>query len=355
MKSYLDEVDFETIKQRFDAFWDREVIDRPLVRITAPKAKRVKVDLPRPEKMAERWTSIEYVLKKAELTLENTLFLGDAVPFYMPNLGPDSFTAFLGAELTFKSEETSWAEPFLEDLKGYEPVLREENKWWKIMNDLLDAFCEVAEGRFMIGIPDIHYGGDSLVAAVGAQRLIRSLFTQPEDVKRLVRRLTEICRVVFERYYEKISRVQDGSITWIPAYSKGKFFALQDDFSGLVSPRMFEEFFVEEQETLSKYLDNSIFHLDGPMALGNLDRLLQIESLDGIQWVPGAGAKPMSGWLDVCRRVLDAGKCLQISCKPEEVDFLLSHLKHEGLFISTYCRSEREARQVLRIVERHGK
>ncbi len=355
MRTYLDEDELEIIKQRFDAFWDREVIDRPLIRITAPRAKRVEMSLPKPERIEERWTSIEYVIKKAEVSLENTLFLGDAIPFYMPNLGPDSFTAFLGAELTFNSERTSWAEPFLEDLSGYEPALREDNKWWRIMNDLLDALCEVAEGRFMIGIPDIHYGGDSLVATIGAQRLIRYLFTRPDDVKRLIRKLTEICLLVFDHYYERISRIQEGSITWIPAYSRGKFFALQDDFSGLVSPRMFEEFFVEEQEILSRHLDNSIFHLDGPMALSNLDRLLQIESLDGIQWVPGAGAKPMSEWLDVCRRILDAGKCLQISCMPEEVDFLLSNLKHEGLFISTHCRSEKEAREVLKIAERHSR
>ena len=353
-RSYIDEVEFEEIKQRFDAFWDREVIDRPLVRITAPKPSRRRRILRRPERMEDRWTSIEYVVKKAEASLEATLFLGDAVPFYMPNLGPDSFTAFLGADLTFKSEETSWAEPFLNDLSGYTPVLREDNKWWRTMNKLIDAICEAAEGRFLVGIPDIHYGGDSLAAAVGAQRLIRFLFTQPDVVKRLLRRLTEICLRVFDHYYERISRVQEGSITWIPAYSRGRFFALQDDFSGLVSPRMFEEFFVEEQEIISRHLDNSIFHLDGPMALGNLDRLLRIDSLDGIQWVPGAGAGPVSRWLNVCRKILEAGKCLQISCTPGEVDFILSNLKHEGLFICVHCGSEREARDILRIVERHG-
>lgn len=66
---------------------------------------------------------------------ENTLFLGDAIPFYWPNLGPDSFTAFLGAHLVFKSEETSWARPFVEDPSRYDPVLREDNKWWRIMNE----------------------------------------------------------------------------------------------------------------------------------------------------------------------------------------------------------------------------
>ncbi|HIE19199.1 TPA: hypothetical protein EYP75_05675, partial [Candidatus Bathyarchaeota archaeon] len=159
MRSYLDNVEFERIKQRFDAFWNHEVLDRPLIRIIAPKTKRMKIDLPKRERIEERWTDAEYVVKKADLELENTFFLGDAIPFYMPNLGPDSFTAFLGAELAFRSEMTSWAEPFLKGLSDYEPVLREDNKWWRIMNELLAAFCEAAEGRFLIGIPDIHYGG----------------------------------------------------------------------------------------------------------------------------------------------------------------------------------------------------
>ncbi|MEM2961168.1 MAG: hypothetical protein QXU67_06140, partial [Candidatus Bathyarchaeia archaeon] len=117
-------------------------------------------------------------------------------------------------------------------------------------------------------------------------------------------------------------------------------------------PKMFQDLFLEEDVIrLSKYLDNSIFHLDGPMALGNLDALLQVESLNGIQWVPGAGAEPMSKWVEVCNKILDAGKCLQISCSPNEVLFLLSKLKHNGLFISTSCSSEREAFNLLRKVK----
>jgi len=354
MRSYLEEVDFETIKQRFDAFWDREVVDRPLIYITAPKEKQKKIDFRVPETMEEKWTSAEYILNKIELYFENTVFLGDAIPWYLPNLGPDSFTAYLGANLVFRSEETSWAHPFLEDLSGYSPIFDKNNRWWKIMSNLIDAICEIAKDSFLVGVPDIHYGGDSLVAAVGVQRLVRRLFREAQEVKGLIKKLTDICITVFDSYYEKISQVQEGSITWIPAYSRGRYFALQDDFSGLVSPKQFEEFFVEQDvERLSKYLDNSFFHLDGPMALGNLNRLLEIDSLDGIQWVPGASAKPMSEWLDVCAKVLDAGKCLQIFCEPYEVEFLLSKLKHEGLLLCAPCSTEKEARNVLKRVEQY--
>jgi len=354
MRSYLDDVDFENIKQRFEAFWNREIVDRPLVSIEAPSEERVKIDIPTPKSMNGRWTNVEYVLKKAESYLENTVFLGEALPFYWPNLGPNSMTAFLGGNLLFLDESTSWLAPFLSDLSEYKPRLDEGNRWWRLMNDLLDSICEIAEGHFLVGIPDIHYGGDSMAATFGTMNLIRAIYRQPDEVKRLVSEITDICIKVFDHYYEKISRIQTGCTTWIPAYSRGKYFALQDDFTGFLSAKMFKEFFLEEDIIrISKYLDNSIFHLDGPMALGNLETLLQVDSLNGIQWVPGAGAEPMSKWIEVCNRVLNAGKCLQISCAPSEVKFLLSKLRHKGLFICTNCGSEKEAHDLLKIVERY--
>ncbi|MBO3803130.1 MAG: hypothetical protein JTT11_04545 [Candidatus Brockarchaeota archaeon] len=347
LRSYLDEVDFETIKQRFEAFWNREPLETPLLHITAPRSEQVAVNVP--DDIEERWTNVDYVLRKAEAYLDNTVFMGDAVPWYWPNLGPNSFTAFLGGNLTFLDETTSWMPPFISNLSEYEPEFDESSKWWRIMDAQLDSLCEIARDRFLIGIPDIHYGGDSLAAAFGTANLVRSLYVEPETVRVLVEKLAGICIQVFDRYYRKISRVQKGCITWIPAYSKGKYFALQDDFTGLLSPKMFKELFLEEDvERIARYLDNSIFHLDGPMALGNLDALLQVDALDGIQWVPGAGAEPMSKWIGVCNKILGAGKCLQISCSPQEVPFLLSKLKHEGLFISTSCGSEREGRILLK-------
>jgi len=354
MRSYLDDVDFEGIKQRFESFWKGEMVDRPLISIEAPSEKRAKIDIPTPQSMEGRWTNVEYALAKAESYLENTIFLGDALPFYWPNLGPNSMTAFLGGNLMFLDESTSWLPPFLGDLSEYEPRLDESNYWWRLMNDLLDSICAMAEGRFLVGIPDIHYGGDSMAAAVGTRNLIRALYCQPDEVKRLAREITDICLKVFDTYYDKISRIQSGCITWIPAYSRGKYFALQDDFTGFLSAKAFGEFFLEEDIIrISRYLDHSIFHLDGPMALGNLETLLRVDSLNGIQWVPGAGAEPMSKWIGVCSRVLNAEKCLQISCAPNEVQCLLSKLKHKGLFISTYCGSEKEAHDLLKLVERY--
>ncbi|MHC4789704.1 MAG: uroporphyrinogen decarboxylase/cobalamine-independent methonine synthase family protein, partial [Planctomycetota bacterium] len=255
-------------------------------------------------------------------------------------------------ELEFLDDRTSWVRPFVADLSDYTPVFERSNKWWRYMCGLIDALCEVSEGQFLIGIPDLHGGGDSLSAVRHPDRLALDLYDEPEEVERIMRVLTDIYKEIFDDYYARISRVQQGSSTWLPAYSRGKYSALQDDFSGLISPQMFERFFLPyDIVALSEHLDNSLYHLDGPSALANLPYLLEVESLDGIQWEPGVADRPMTRWVDVCGQILEAGKCLQFTAAADEVEHMLGELPHAGLFISTYCETEAEGRDLLRRVE----
>ncbi|MCK4284295.1 MAG: hypothetical protein KAX44_08260 [Candidatus Brocadiae bacterium] len=351
MESALERIDFDAVKQRFDAYWRREVPGRPLIGITCPRDDAKPTDYPVPDTVEARWTDVGYQCDRARHQIENTAYFGEALPVFMPDIGPDSFSAFLGGELVFLDDQTSWVRPFVDDLGGYVPAFDPGGKWWRRICDLLDAVCEIAKGNFLVGIPDLHGGGDALAAVRHPDKLALDLYDEPAEVKRLMPALTRIYREVFEEYHRRASRVQDGSTTWIHVYSRGSFTALQNDFSGLISPAMFAEFFLPEVEDLAGWLDNSLYHLDGPTALGNLPWLLDVKELDGIQWVPGAGAKPMSEWTDVCAQVLEAGKCLHISCGAHEVECILSVLPHEGLFIRTHCSTEAEARRLLRSVE----
>jgi hypothetical protein len=242
-------------------------------------------------------------------------------------------------------------QPCVEDLAAYRPTFDRANPWWRCMCELIEAVCAVAEGRFLVGVPDLHGGGDALAALRHPDRLALDLYDSPAEVRRIMPALTAIYRDVFGEYVRRIGRVQDGCTTWLRAYSRGTYTALQNDFSGLISPGMFVDFFLPEVRELSAALDNSLYHLDGPIALGNLPHLLEIAELDGIQWVPGAGSGPMSRWIDVCRQILEAGKCLHIACGAGEVDALLHALPHEGLFIGTGCAGEAEGRALLTHVE----
>ena len=75
--------------------------------------------------------------------------------------------------------------------------------------------------------------------------------------------------------------------------------------------------------------------------------MLELDNLTGIQWVYGAGAGPAGRWIDVYRRIQDAGKCLQVVgyCGLDEFKALAPHLKPQGLGfwpIGVFPRAEAE-------------
>ena len=122
---------------------------------------------------------------------------------------------------------------------------------------------------------------------------------------------------------------------------------LQSDFSIMMSPEMFDEYFlpfIDEQTTM---VERTLYHLDGPGAVRHVDSLLSLPYLDGIQWVPGAGAKPTVEWLPLLQKIQDAGKLVYAYCDQHSVRRILSELRPEGVMLVTSCESVEEAERLL--------
>ena len=98
-------------------------------------------------------------------------------------------------------------------------------------------------------------------------------------------------------------------------------------------------------------LDRAVFHLDGPDAVRHLDSLLDTPEIHAIQWVPGAGALPMTRWIPLLQRIQAGGKSQWVGCRADEVRPILEALRPEGVMISTSAATEDEARELLRLVE----
>ena len=119
--------DYEDSKRRIEAFWEREIIDRPVVQFALARPRSEWVPLP-PSNHAtlrDRWLDAEYQARCALADLSNHEFLGDTLPIAFPNLGPELFAAFYGCPLHF-GESTSWTDPILHDWarRGADPFRR---------------------------------------------------------------------------------------------------------------------------------------------------------------------------------------------------------------------------------------
>jgi hypothetical protein len=336
--------DWEKRLLRLDACWDREIIDRPVVCITVPKADAIH-PYPTPKQWPtwrDRWLDIDYIVEHTLARVANTEYLGDALPQAWPNLGPDIFATLYGSKLEF-SERTSWSSPILDDLAMAEQLsFREDSFYWQKIQELTDALLAAGRGRFYVGLTDLHVGGDCLAALRGSENLAVDLIEQPDAVKRLLDRVTCDYLTLFESYYGKLAQASQACTTWLGWLSTRKWYVPSNDFSCMISPAMFNEFFLPGITTECENMEASIYHLDGPNALQHLDALLQIPTLNAIQWVWGAGHGKASDWIPIFQRCQAAGKGIWLPIHVDELQLCMESLSPTGVNLHISGIKEKE-------------
>ncbi len=344
--------DWDEARERIEAWWHGEMIDRVPVMVTAP---RHPVAEPEPDDLMAYWTDPDLVIPRLERRLEATYFGGEATPTVYPvSTGMVAvLAAYLGCPLQLLDTRTTWAHPILEDWDDPPPMeFDPDGKWWRVSACLLRAGAERAPGKHFVGLPDFNGPGEILARLRGTEPLCLDVVERPETVREAVDRITYAWFRYFEAALGIIHQHVPGSITWMGIWSLQQAVDLQCDFSCMISPDMFNRIFLPGLRRQTELVGRTVYHLDGPDAVRHLPALLELDHLDAIQWIPGAGAPPMREWTDLCRRILEGGKLLYIACARDEVKFLLDNLPHPGLLLRTSCASPEEVDRLLEDVAR---
>ena len=105
---------WDKVQKKYLEFWARENHDRPLMKLQIIKDSHEKEPVSTHGTLRERWMDTEYILKRANWSMQNTRYFAEAFPNLSPNLGPDWFATGYGAQLEY-GETTSWSGHFLTD------------------------------------------------------------------------------------------------------------------------------------------------------------------------------------------------------------------------------------------------
>lgn len=302
-----------------------------------------------------KWLDNDYVLRNYRFQRNSIFYGGAAFPVFNPNLGPDILGAICGCDIKFGKSGfngTSWAIHNIKDFNNCPDIKFDENNiWWKRIYDLTVAAVNDSNGDYEVGITDLHPGTDSLVSLRGPEELCMDLFDCPEQVLKFNSQIFEVYKEVYNRLDEAIMKKQKGRTNWSQIYGKDKWYVVSSDFSGMLSRDHYEEFVVPGIKLETEFLDKSIYHLDGVGALHHLDRILQFDRINGVQWVPGVGKPPMREWIPTLKKIQDAGKNLFLNVEPEDVIPLTESLDKRGLYMNTYVITQRHAQQLIDYVE----
>jgi hypothetical protein len=359
---------WEETKKRFKAWWEHSSIDRPMLRLVARRKEPVEPLEPvEPPKTPEEFhLDVDRLVKEMRNYCRTHKFLAESFPSLDINIGPGSMATYLGSEPNF-AWDTVWYTPCVEPgWREWGPLKYDpDNYWWKRHLELIRRGQQLAKGDFLINIPDIIESLDILSAMRGPQQFCYDLIDEPEVIKEYIEQIDALYFIYYDAMYD-IVKGGDGSssFTAFHVWAPGKIAKVQCDFSVLMSPKQFREFFVPSLRQQCQKLDYSIFHLDGPDAIMHVDALMEVEELTALQWTPGAG-NPDGGserWYPMYDKAKAAGKSLWIMLEEgstdeliDKADKLVKRYGRDGLYLLFPEMEEEDALKILAKAERDWK
>ena len=261
--------------------------------------------------------------------------------------------AFFGAHPVF-TDRTIWHEAVLTDVAEFANVrFHEELPLYRQFLTMLNEVVTLAEGEFAVAMPNLFGPLDLLESLRGGTQLSMDLVDAPELVKQAQQAVLAGWRRVYDDSLLRLRPQFAGTIACaLPVWSPGRCYMAQCDFSAVFSREMFAEFVAPELEAQAMYLDDLLYHLDGPDAARHADVLLKMPCVKAIQWQKGVNGGPTLRWVPLLRRIQAAGKAVLVDCLPHEVEELCNAMAPEGLYIATAASTTAQAETLKAIVAR---
>lgn len=351
VQKMLYKEDWPQARERWEAFWQGEVLDRVCISVTAPRrdAPPVAQRKDAPANGEALHTDIERTIEGNHARFGSTFWGGEALPVWTSAL---ALVAHGHSEARF-DPDTVWGRPWLSrsspDAYRFDPG----NRWWRRMLEMQTILLEESRGKYFVGDSGPNSPTDALSSLRGPEGLCLDILDRPDEVRAMLAYLTEVRDWMNERLYPPLLEAYGGIPYECVEWGPGRAWPpLQCDFSIMIGPGQFREFVMPELTYFADRAERCKYHLDGPGALRHLPAILEIDKIGYVQWVPGAGAPAGLYWIDVWNTVRAAGKSIQVKVPYGEVEEAVRTFGPKGLFIRTTAPTEEAARELLRRAER---
>jgi hypothetical protein len=337
--------DADEAKSRLEAWWDHEIIDRPVFSYYA-STKRASLGGYLDSRSSE-WTlaqqpeEIEAVLDGFEKRAETTFFGGESIPSFMPNYGSGILSAIFGAIPKFQSETVWFSRPtetkdiisHLESVK-----LNQNNEWYERLLRITEFTARRSKGAYQISVSDIGGVLDTLSSFLGPTKLILTMKRKPEIIDTCREIILEKLLFLYDKLQNIIEKYCDGCNSWLNVWCRKRWYPVQCDFIAMLNPKWFKRFALPDIKTQIDHMDYALYHMDGHYQIPYLEDFLSIPNLTGIQWVPGSG-KAIQGsesWLTLYKKIQSCRKSVIIDTPPENVHHLYAKLDSKLTYVRTY-------------------
>lgn len=318
---HFEKEQYQKIAEDFEAWWEHR-LERPIMQVTLTDTSQALTgdffgtNYRREilEACYDMALSPEQVMERIDAAYSGVSFYGDAFPvFYMRPTG--ILGGYLGQSYKLNHDlGTVW---FYNDKRSLQEAaalrLNRNAPLYQRTLALTKEAQDYFQGKVAIGIPDLGGVYDVLASICDSNDLLMDLCLEEEATMEAAwnihAQFKEACAECFGAVDEtKIP----GYTCWATMLSQKPYFVLQNDFSAMIGPEMYDQFYLPILQKECQMIPRTIYHLDGPGAVRHLDSILTVPELDGVQWINGAGAPALDQWPDIYRKIKAAGKLCQV-------------------------------------------
>ena len=329
----------ETVK-RYEAFWNGDIIDRPIVSIGVPNPDYADAPWHPNDYYTRINNDLDEIVWQTTDNARKSLYMGESLPQPFLSFGCDELAAFCGGGtlyFTGGDHGTNWSKPFIEDWGNALPIsVDENNPLWLRMQAFLDKCAAAMRGKMLFSPLDLHSNLDLLLAARGGENLCLDLIERPETIEKALEQSIGIFEYFYDKAFKKYGLPAANGIT------------LQCDFSCMISSQMFRRFALPYLEREAEYNNGRVsYHWDGVTALTHTDDLIASKGLYVMAFVPGTGNGDHQDFLDLYAKVQKGGKAVSVGGSPDAVKYMHKYLKPDKTIYHTYAGSVKEAEELL--------
>lgn len=344
------------IRKTYGLWWEGK-LDRPIIPIILEGRDPLRVEPKTPmltQGNCNDFTlSVEDLVDRIDYELSKEVYLGDAFPYFnLDCFGPGIVAAFLGAQLSNSTGSVWFHSEKILPIDELHFKYDSNNIWLNRIKEFCAAAMKRWQGQVLIGMPDLGGILDVLAVFRTTDNLLMDLYDEPEEVSRLCLEISNLWHRFYNEINEVLQPINPGYSDWSKIYSDKPMYIPQSDFAYMISPMMFDKFSKPDIIDTCEKIPNTIYHLDGIGNLAHLDSLLEIDNLNAVQWIPGAGQPNQGNWPEVYKKIKGAGKNIQLFDGIEALDNVIEQIgtikgiHHAHLYLP--ISKEQEAMEILK-------
>ncbi|HCE45256.1 MAG TPA: hypothetical protein DET40_17085 [Lentisphaeria bacterium] len=274
------------------------------------------------------------------------------------NFGPALLPAMAGAGFEYDAH-TSWSVHAYDsaNLAKVETFDPKHPLWQKYIQRLEPLLENWRWDTYLPSLADYLGPMDIVAGLIGSEKLAMELYDNPDDVKRLAADAAKLlsetisCELELHRKAGLADGVTDGFSVWLP----GRGVRLSEDFSTLVGPGQFQEFFHQPDSYVCEKFDSVFMHVHSG-ASQCLPGFLDVRKMGAIEFGNDPNGPGTDDRIEAGKLVQKKGHPLQFSSwnirlDKEEILKIVKSLDPKGLLVRFQTDSIEEARDLYNMIK----